>query len=103
MTTPGETTPETDTPRGRRRIPGGPLAAIIVGAVLATAMVFGGGVALGLALPVGHGGIHQPAFDRDGGGPMRPPGRGDGTGTHPDAPAAPNTDDTETQDESEQG
>jgi hypothetical protein len=86
-----------------RRIPGGPLAAIIVGAVLAAAMVFGGGVALGINLPVGGGGTHQPAFDRDGGGRMELPGRGDRTHTNPDAPSGPNQDDTETQDESEQG
>jgi hypothetical protein len=103
MTTSNEPTPEPSTPlERRRRIPGGPLAAIIVGSALAVAMIFGGGVALGIALPVGGVGTHGPAFDHDGGARPGQPGRGD-TRTNPHAPSAPNQGDTGTQDESEQG
>jgi hypothetical protein len=74
--------------------------------VLAIAMIFGGGVALGIALPSGdNGGNHQAGMP--GGGPgdngERPGRQGGGDRTNPNSPSAPNKDNTETQDESEQG
>jgi hypothetical protein len=82
------------TPKARRIPRGAPLIAAIVGGVLAVGMIFGGGVALGIALPIGDGGgTHQ-------GGPGLPGGT---DRTNPNAPSAPNQNDTGTQDQSDEG
>jgi hypothetical protein len=93
------------TPKARRIPRGAPLIAAIVGGVLAVGMIFGGGVALGIALPIGDGAVtHQGGFRGDGpdgsDGPTRPGGT---DRTNPNAPSAPNQNDTGTQDQSDEG
>jgi hypothetical protein len=92
------------TPKARRIPRGAPLIAAIVGGVLAVGMIFGGGVALGIALPIGDGGgTHQGGF-RDGSSERDRPGLPGGTDrTNPNAPSAPNQNDTGTQDQSDEG
>ena len=69
------------TPAPARR--GRKLALIITGAVVAAALLFGGGVAVGLAIPTGGPGFSQQ------GGPGGFPGGRDGSGQTGDRPQMP--------------
>lgn len=94
-------------PAQRRTLGTGAIVGIALGGVALCALLFGGGVAVGVALPIGgSGGSSQTGLP---GGEYRGPGE---QGTRPDlprgdtersAPTAPNTDETETPDDSEAG
>jgi hypothetical protein len=111
MTTTPET-PEPDapitaspTPEARRSLGRAPLVAVIIGGVLAIGMIFGGGLALGIALPIGDdGGDHRSGLPENGfQGGDRPGLPGGRDRTNPNAPSAPNQNDTGTQDQSDEG
>ena len=88
-----------------RSLSTGAIVGVALGGVALAALLFGGGVAVGVALPIGgSGGSSQTGFP---GGENRGPGE---PGTRPDAPSgdtnrsaptAPNTDQTETKDDSD--
>jgi len=110
---PATPTPPTATPTAppvateRRTLGTGAIVGIALGGVALCVLLFGGGVAVGIALPVGGaGGYSQTGLP---GGENRGPGD---QGTRPDAPrgdtnrsapTAPNTDETETPDDSDAG
>jgi len=102
---PAATAP-TAPPPVRRGFPGIAVAGIAVGGVVAAGLLFGGGVAVGVMLPFGSPGVSSsstgglPGRDSTGHGarPTLPDG-----GSPRRLPGSPNTDDTQTRDDSEQG
>jgi len=90
----------------KRGLPGIAIAGIAVGGVLVAGLLFGGGIAVGIALPIGGHSVETgqggfpggPQSGDQGTRPSRP-----GTDSNREMPTAPNSDDTETQDDSQQG
>jgi len=94
----------------KRTLGAGAIVGIVFGAMLVATLIFGGGIAVGLAIPTGGSGA--PGTSQGGlpGGPGSDSGTGQGTrpeaprgGTNQERPTAPNSDDTGTGDSAEEG